>query len=153
MIKRTEQTTQKLKELGYSVIDAGNGTTHERWKVLCEEGHERSIIPSNAIFGKNRCAVCNGNAKKSQAEAETIARSLDETLVFVGWDTLSGSYENVESRIKRKCSKCNNIIRQPLYSAMKGHGCSTCCETGFNPNKPAYFYIQELTSKDTTILR
>ena len=53
-------TETRLNILGWEVLGRGDRTTKTRWRLLCQQGHEKLIFPSNILHTGYGCSSCNG---------------------------------------------------------------------------------------------
>jgi hypothetical protein len=105
----------------YSLVEYKNNKTKVKIKCnTCEAVFEQT--PVNHLKGKG-CRQCYINGLKTKPE-DIIAKfkeinkdSYDYSLV---------EYVNIDTDIKIKCNKCNNIFEQSPYLHSKGAGCSDC---------------------------
>ncbi|QZI90092.1 hypothetical protein MYOV057v1_p0177 [Vibrio phage 184E37.1] len=120
-------------------------TTDVKVSLLCGSGHKRSVTPTSFKQG-HRCGVCKGNDMgkgKLDLEQEVHAR---------GWKFEHDyTYSGVFEKVHLICPNGHNHSIRPS-NFRRGDGCPSCAVYGFNPNKPAYFYIQTLYNRDDVLV-
>lgn len=120
-------------------------TTDVKVSLLCSNGHKRSVIPSNFKCG-SRCSICKGVDKgkgKLDLEQEVHAR---------GWKFGHDyKYSGVFEKVPLICPNGHSHSIRPS-NFRRGNGCPSCAVYGFNPDKPAHFYIQALYSRKSTLV-
>ena len=125
-----------------------NGSSKRVW-WKCSEGpdHEWGTKIGGRIVGDTHCPFCAGQktsitncivttmpelAKEWHPTKNGIKRPFDYT-------------RNSNKRAWWLCKKCNYEWNSIIGNRSKGRGCQQCAETGFNPDKPAYFYAMEIS--------
>ena len=141
MVKRktSEEYYQecKAKHLDLPIEDYVNNRTKIKYK--CKQGHIYEQLPSIHLRGHG-CPVCYGNKKKSSNDYYNECKSK-------GLDLPIEDYVNNYTKIKHRCSKCNNIYVQKPNNHLNGHGCPKC-----NKKQPYLAYTQtEYTKLATSI--
>ncbi|ELS8110641.1 hypothetical protein QPC82_003933 [Escherichia coli] len=92
------------------------------------------------------CASCAGNAKLTTESATRIVmdfaieRGLGE--VIIGFD---GGYKKYNTRNLRVLCPVHGEWLVSYDNYMRGRGCASCADHGFQFNKPGYVYIQKIT--------
>ncbi|EHH7668530.1 hypothetical protein J8002_001893 [Salmonella enterica] len=76
------------------------------------------------------------------SRAQDAANALGENYSVVGFD---GGYKN--NQVKNLIINCSihGDYKVNLANHLNGKGCRCCAETGYQTNKPGYFYIQKLS--------
>ena len=59
-----------------------------------------------------------------------------------GWDPFSFT-PGSNLRLAWKCSKGHKWKTSPSHRTLNKSSCPTCAETGFSPDKPAWFYLMK----------
>ena len=107
------------------------------WK--CIEGHTWEAAVSNRTTSKTGCPYCsNKKVLRGFNDLKTkfpeIAKEAD------GWDPsfiLFGAHK----KFSWKCSKGHQWKTSPSHRILDKSSCPACAETGFSPDKPAWFYL------------
>ena len=127
-----KEVKEALLARGFEMLDAFvNMRTPCRLK--CAHGHEWLADLAN-VYGaqKSGCPVC-----ASVTEEEIIERVRDR-----GFELIS-PYVDTQTRSTFRC-KFGHEWTTPLNNVTKRKnpsGCPGCAKSGFNPSKPAYFYV------------
>lgn len=131
-LKTPEQYEQELheSEIDYWPLEAYKGA---KIPILhfCLCGHEWLAQPQHILQGKG-CPKCKGGTLKSHATYLSEITDLDITCVdlYVNWST----------PITHKC-KQGHIWKSAPHNVLKGQGCPSCADYGFNTSKPALLYF------------
>jgi hypothetical protein len=56
-----------------------------------------------------------------------------------------GKYQSVNKRIHCSCNECGSQWSPLAGSLLAGHGCASCSNYGFHPNRPSSFYVLEIS--------
>ena len=120
MVKTTkEEFLERLKDskTDYYVLEDFNGWD-KPLAVECKTCGYGNTVRPRTILNSGVCPKCKG---------KRYTRTLDEFLKIIpeSVEILSG-YENIESRVKCKCKKCNNEWECYAYNLATGHGCKEC---------------------------
>lgn len=151
IIQREEQLKMRCDELDLSFsgwVDPSNITKYSKFYVVCNNGHktEKQIKPFVSKNRPNRCFLCSPkmrNTKESRIEEiKLCAGAIGYTFIdFVG------NYKDSHTKISMRCDKEHTWNVSIIAFLNQGHRCKKCASYGFNPNKPAYIYIQNLSGK------
>jgi len=88
--------------------------------------------------GTTRCKYCSW---AKNAKAQTLPVEQADTICLKKNLIRVGDYVNAHSPIEVNCLTCNTTFF-PVISGLKAGGsCPSCAYFGFNPSKPAYFYV------------
>jgi len=125
-----------------------NGSSKRVW-WKCSEGpdHEWRTQVGGRIQGETNCPFCAGQKTSiTNCLATTIPELAEEWHPTkndnkTSFDYTSGSNQ----KVWWKCKKCDYEWKSIISNRAKGRGCQKCAETGFNPEKPAYFYAMEIS--------
>ena len=107
------------------------------WK--CKKGHKWIATPDKRVGRGDGCPFCSNHRvligfNDLQTKFPAIAKEAD------GWDPstiLSGSANQMSWRCKE-----GHTWRTTVDSRTSGgRNCPSCAESGFDPNKPAWFYL------------
>ena len=119
-------------------VTAGSGKKQE-WQ--CKYGHIYSSTVGDRTGNESGCAVCSGQqVLKGFNDLKT--KFPDIAAEAYGWDPTTV----VAGTKQKKDWKC---IEGHIYSSTVNNrtsnesGCPTCAESGFNPDKDAWFYLME----------
>ncbi|AUR89113.1 hypothetical protein NVP1121O_085 [Vibrio phage 1.121.O._10N.286.46.C4] len=108
------------------------------WRIYCTIcDMEFSLYQSQAVRGIKSCTCANNKVRKEDQETEAI------TLAKLKGSTVVGKI-NYTSRKKTKVTwLCENghLNKCSYENFMSRHSCTSCSDNGFNPAKPANFYI------------
>ena len=107
------------------------------WK--CSKGHQWQTSPKKRTGEKTCCPYCsNKKVWKGFNDLKTkfpeIAKEAD------GWDP-SLIIFGAHKKLSWKCSKGHQWQTSPSHRTLDKSSCPTCAETGFSPEKPAWFYL------------
>lgn len=151
----TEQREHQLKERcveldlsfdGWS--DSSDVTKYSKFYVLCEKGHrtEKQIKPFMTKSRPNRCYLCSPKMRTSEDSRKKEIIQLADSIgySFIGFDS---PYKDAHSKVSLVCSHGHSWKVSIVAFLNQGHRCKMCSVTGFNPNKPAYFYVQCLSDR------
>lgn len=92
----------------------------------------------NTSNGRSGCAVCSGHQlEKGFNDLRTTHPQLSKE--SIGWDPT----EVTGGSNKKRLWKCENAHkwRASVADRTAGHGCPSCAQNGFDPNKVAYIYF------------
>ena len=110
------------------------------WK--CSLGHEWQTRLSHRTTGlQSGCPYC-GNKKVLKGFNDLATTHPQIVKEVDGWDSttlVAGS----DKKMSWKCSLGHKWKARVCERALKGTGCPECAEYGFNPGKPAWFYLME----------
>ncbi len=119
--------------------------TDTRVHLICPIGHSIMVIPNNLKHGSYNCIVCSGHCTVSaRNEFENQVSSRGYTF---GTDY---KYTNVMTKVHIVCPNGHDVFITPDHFT-RGVDCSICTPGGFNPGKPAHFYIQTLSSNGKVV--
>lgn len=118
------------------------GANTKKLEWVCSEGHKWISQPLSRTNQDTGCLVCLG--KQVQVGFNDLATTHPELAKQAdGWDptqVVAGS----NKRYLWKCEEGHNWKAQPnSRSGSVKSGCPTCANSGFDPNKPGYFYFLE----------
>lgn len=109
-----------------------------RAKFECDRGHTWVARISSVISGDS-CPHCSSNNPLTIDE-------VNSRIAARGY-RVSGDYSNAGTRTEFECSKGHRWRALP-DNIVRGKGCPSCAEHGFNPSLPAYFYTVHIISKE-----
>jgi hypothetical protein len=89
------------------------------------------------------CVECR-STKSSEIQRKPVDQFVRESLLVHG--DVHYSYDGViytsnKKKVNIHCNICEKTFRQTPDSHLSGHGCPTCAEHGFDPNKKSFLYI------------
>lgn len=124
-----------------------NGT-HKRvwWKCSKGPDHEWITAVDSRVRSNTGCPFCSG---QKTSITNCISTTMPE-LAKEWHPTKNGNkspYDYTKNSNKKawwKCETCDYEWSSIIGNRAKGRGCPNCAETGFNPDKPAYFYAMEI---------
>lgn len=107
---------------------------------VCGKGHKWMSQPISRTSQDTGCLVCLG--KQVQPGFNDLATTHPELAEQAdGWDptkVVAGS----NKRLQWRCNEGHKWKAQPnSRTGMVQSGCPTCANSGFDPNKPGYFYL------------
>ncbi len=122
-----EEFLQKLHEINPSVVPLEPYPQNNKTKIQCRCsicGNHFSMRPNNLLVGQ-RCPKCSNeervqNSIKSNDEFVTELRSISPEIIALE------PYSYSKSKIKCKCTKCNNEWKATPNSLLHGYGCPKC---------------------------
>ena len=108
--------------------------SNKKVKIICKEHGEFLQSPNSHLVGQG-CSSCVG------LSIPTTEEFIQKAVIVHGdrYDYSLVNYVNAKTKIKIICQK-HKEFKQVPNSHLKGHGCPSCAITGFDKNKPAYFY-------------
>ena len=107
-------------------------------KFECEKGHTWSARLSS-VMSDTSCPHCSSNSPLTLDE-------VNSRISARGY-MVSGDYANAGTRTEFECSKGHKWGALP-DNILRGKGCPSCAEHGFNPTHPSYFYTVHIISKE-----
>jgi uncharacterized protein (DUF983 family)/predicted GIY-YIG superfamily endonuclease len=116
--------------------------SHDKMCWKCKKGHTWEAKIENRTVGNTDCPYCSNNKVwKGFNDLKTIfpevAKQAD------GWDPLNVLPGHTKA-LPWKCEKGHRWnVSVHNRTSKGGTGCPICAETGFNPKKPAVFYLIE----------
>jgi len=109
-------------------------------KIICPKHEIFEQTPSDHLSGVG-CPFCSGNARHTfETLSKAIAEKHNETITLLEGQTVIG----VMQKYKFKHS-CGYEWSAQASRVLFGQGCPACTRYGFNPEKPATFYILEIS--------
>ena len=103
----------------------------------CIEGHIFKARPSNVLSGMG-CPICSNRfTRTSKQYSNQISFKILE------------DYIDTRTPILHQCTN-NHIWKAPPSNILRGTGCPSCSQSGFNNNKPAILYYIKITKNDYT---
>ena len=123
-----------------STVTPGSSRKKRKWKCTAY-GHDWEETPKNRCVQGDNCPYCsNKRVLKGFNDLKTkfpeIAAEAD------GWDPTTVTPGSSRQKRKWKCKKClkswDAIVKSRTSSES---GCPRCSASGFNPEKPAWFYL------------
>ena len=109
------------------------------WK--CKEGHQWKATAGGRTVRGDRCPYCSN--KKVWSGFNDLKTKFPEIAAEAdGWDPL----KVIAGSQQRRDWKCNEGHKWNAIVANRtrlGNCCPVCAEYGFNPGKPAWFYLME----------
>ena len=121
-----------------------------KWKCSTCDHEWGATVDSRAKVGVG-CGYCNGGRLHSDRRnsiavvaPELAAECLDDPTEY----TICSGKE-----ARWKCSDCDHIWRAPpARRTAQGSNCPQCCNTGFSPGDPAYYYVHEILNEAGDVL-
>ena len=129
---------RKIKLVG----DCAGGNRKDQ-TFRCVEGHQWETTPSSVLNGRG-CSVCSGKAELS--ESIVNERIADRQIKIIG------EYSGSLSKATFQCGHGHKWNATP-DSVMRGNGCPSCAEHGFNPTKPGKLYYLHIISGSTDVYK
>lgn len=129
-ISQLYDTNKNIEVLGKYVND------RTKIQVCCiKHRHTWDTTPSRLLQGTG-CKKCKEIGETTSHDAFiTKVKTCNPSLDIVG------KYNGRNNIICVKCSVCYHEWNLVARSVLCGHGCPSCKKSGFNPTKPAQFYI------------
>lgn len=117
--------------------------------VYCKEGkHDWTVTAQTLIKGKTGCGTCSGKGGRSTERFIELVSSIHN----FKYDYSLVDYKTSEECVEIICPIHGTFPQLPK-SHMAGKGCRDCGETGYQPSKPGYFYVQKLTNENKTVYK
>ena len=110
------------------------------WK--CQKGHIYKAHPSNRVGGKSGCPYCS-NQKVLVGFNDLKTRFPDVAAEANGWDpetVTAGANQKKPWRCKEGHTWTAIVASR---TGSQSCGCPKCAEYGYNPGKPAWFYLMK----------
>ena len=115
--------------------------SHKIYPWRCNKNHRWSISPNSRNTYKTGCPYCsNRKVWKGFNDLETLNPELAKEAD--GWDpsqVLAGSAK----RMPWICDQKHTWNASINDRTNKNSGCPSCAESGFNPEKPSWFYLMK----------
>ena len=116
-------------------VTRGSGRKLE-WK--CSKGHSWKATPAHRTKEKSNCPYCTG---------QKVLVGFND-LAFLRPDIAKEAYEcdptsvtlGTNRKLKWKCKE-GHIWQTSVSTRIRGSGCPTCAESGFDPNADGYLYF------------
>lgn len=145
----TENFINKIEEhygnsYNYDLVEYKNFKTNVILYCNNHNGYVE-ISPKTLLKGKHSCGICSGKVKYNN---EIFIEKSKKVHNHENYNYDLVDYKSSEEKVKIKCLVHDNIFEITPKAFLTGRGCSKCGKYGFQPNKPGYFYIQELVLKD-----
>lgn len=135
---------RKCSELGYNFLCfvgewKGAKTRLQLHNLKNDHKWDSSNI-DNLLNNGHGCPLEAGNKLKTQKERELQINNFlcQEMGSFISWE--DGCYSNAYSKFNWLC-KDGHPCSTSVDNFLIGRRCPTCTQFGFNPSKPAWFYI------------
>lgn len=148
---------QELKLKGIAYIPLSNYISGQTPILhICEKNHTWKVRPVD-ILRYSGCPECAKNKRRTTPD-QYIQKLKDKGIKHLPLE----DYIDSKTKIKHKCYCCNNDWLVPPSTVLKGHNCSSCSISGFDPTKKAILYYLKLingtykigvTGKTTVFLR
>ena len=100
-------------------------------------GHNKSVYINQLLHRKKFCPKCAGNYRYTLDEYIEKINEMD-CIEYIG---TSSSYRNIKSKVKVKCSKCENEWESSIDNVLRGFGCPSCAKSGYDQTKKGYLYL------------
>ncbi len=116
--------------------------SHKRLPWRCSYGHGWKQTPNARVNGKRSCPVCAGRQVLAgfndlESRFPRLAMEAD------GWDPSAVTWGS-GIRLPWRCENGHRWDVAPNQrTTREGSGCPECAESGYNPGKPAWFYLLE----------
>lgn len=129
----------------YSLVEYK--TAHDNVTIICEHHGHFEQRPANHVAGKQGCPVC-AKQKTTSHTRKSLQHYLPKLIELHSdkYDFSNFNYNNYKSKGSVLCS-CGNVFEITMEHLLRGQGCNSCATSGFNPNKPCFFYIIKLSDK------
>lgn len=131
-----EEVERRLTPRGIRMVD-GEPRAVTRATFECSNGHTWEARLGTVLI-QTSCPHCRSNRPLTRDDVN--ARIAERGYV------LSGEYVNAGARAEFKCSNGHNWVAIP-DNILRGKGCPSCAEYGFNPEHPACFYTIRIFSE------
>ena len=115
----------------------------KQWK--CKKGHIYNATPHSRTVSNSCCPYCS-NSKCLEGFNDLKTKFPDIAQEANGWNP-STVVPGSSKKLSWKCKKGHVWKTTPFQRTGRGNGCPVCSETGFNPEKPAWFYLMQRTNE------
>ena len=121
-----------------STVVAGS---HQKMRWKCDKEHIYYSLVVDRASGGNRCPICSGRQLLAGFN-DLQTRFPDIAAEAYGWNPSTIMPGTLQKK-KWKCDK-GHIYSSTVNSRTScGNGCPVCAESGFNPEKDAWFYLMQ----------
>lgn len=103
--------------------------------ITCKEHGDFTQIANAHLCGAG-CSKCNGGVRYNYKSFVAISNDVHE--FKYSYD--KAVYKNKDTKVIITCKEHGDFTQTP-GSHMQGNGCKSCADYGFNPSKPAIFYL------------
>ena len=104
----------------------------------CALGHVWSATVNDRVVGTD-CPYCTG--RRALAGFNDLATTHPELAAEAhGWDPTTRSAGS-DRRLRWRCAVCHHAWWSTVENRVKGSGCPSCADYGYNPSKPAWIYF------------
>lgn len=123
---------------------SGYVNANKRAVYKCPVHGNITMFPSSIYRGAT-CKKCS--AKKGAEKNKLTENQVKLAAEKVGLE-MTGEYKGLRVATTFKCPIHGETKKQPI-GVVYGRGCQMCAKYGFNPSKPAYFYIYSVVGIDS----
>lgn len=142
-------STVHKDKYNYEKVNYVNSTT--KVIIMCPVHGEFTQVPSEHISGKGckKCGVYkrSNEQKYSNKEYTALANKKHKNM----YDYSKVNYNGAFKKVVINCKIHGDFI-QTARDHLRGSGCPSCAEYGFDKNKPAILYYLKITTEDNNIL-
>ena len=111
------------------------------FKHICE--HKWYAKASNILSGKS-CPKCGGSQPYNyESLSEAINKKHNNEIKLLDGQIIKGVFKKYKFK-----HTCGNEWYATANDILRGRSCPACSKTGFNPEKPATFYILEISGNE-----
>jgi len=115
--------------------------TDQKKKWKCNQGHIYSSVVSSRAINGNGCPVCAGQQVLAGFN-DLKTKFPDIAAEAYEWDP-STVVAGTNQKKKWKCNKGHIYLGRISSRTGNGTDCPICAESGFNPDKDAWFYLMQ----------
>lgn len=141
--KRLKVTTETLKAKvmsmhPYVTVLGEYIDNRHRVRCLCRiHNHEWNPLASALLQGQG-CPICHGTFKKTQEQFVEELHVVNPNLV------VTEKYNGLDRSVGVQCKTCGYTWAPLAGNIIRGQGCPCCKICGYNPHKPAQFYVYKI---------
>ena len=125
---------------GWDTSTVVAGTSKKKaWKCIVGHRYLASVSSRSAKSRQSGCPICDGKVVLTGFNdlATTHPQLASEA---VGWDPTTVMAGSSRKKLKWKCAEGHTWDTHP-NSRLGGHGCPSCAQSGFDPNRDGYLYF------------
>lgn len=136
-LKKLKKRTSKFDNYDFSEFEYRG--THEKTTVTCERGHTYQARP-NDLFSEYGCFECAGKSKLTTDEFIMRSRLIHPVDNFLYDKTV---YSAIAEKVIITC-KMHGDFTPIAGNFLRGSGCPSCAQYGFDKKKPANMYYLKI---------
>ncbi len=137
-----EFVKSEIEKDGYQLLSTKYKNTYTKLKIKCDKGHEY-LVQFYSFRNGHRCPYCFNMVRGQSYRMDYYF--VKEQIEKEGYQLLSQSYQNANSKIKISCDN-GHIYEVKYNSFQQGHRCSKCAiiKSADNQRFSYHFIKQEI---------